>query len=96
MINHFSMVDTNLLEAYMLEMEGHVSYDQYEIVFRDLLEMYGAVMSLLTACVVYDTPTRQDILTNTDFIRSALALMTIKFQGKITHFFFGDKWRVLI
>ncbi|XP_078335545.1 rotatin-like [Crassostrea virginica] len=76
-----NMVDTNLLEAYMLEMEGHVSYDQYEIVFGDLLEMYGAVMSLLTACVVYDTPTRQDILTNTDFIRSALALMTIKFQG---------------
>lgn len=81
LIGFDSMVDTNLLEAYMFEMEGHVSYDQYEIVFGDLLEMYASVMSLLTACVVYDTPTRQDILANKDFIMSALALMTIRFQG---------------
>ncbi|XP_056009232.1 rotatin-like isoform X2 [Ostrea edulis] len=76
-----NMVDTNLLEAYMLEMEGNVNYDQYEVVFGDLLEMYRSVISLLTACVVYDTPTRQEILANKDFIISALALMTIRFQG---------------
>ncbi|XP_062593037.1 rotatin-like isoform X3 [Saccostrea cucullata] len=76
-----NMVDTNLLEAYMLEMEGPVSYDQYEVVFGDLLEMYRSLLSLLSACVVYDTPTRQDILANKDFIMSALALMTIRFKG---------------
>ncbi|XP_069111957.1 rotatin-like isoform X2 [Argopecten irradians] len=77
-----NMVDTNLLDAYMTEMEEGCS-DQLELVFCDLLHMYSAILDLLRACVVYDTPIRQELLGNEDFIRSTAALLTIRFEGSV-------------
>ncbi|XP_060080267.1 rotatin-like [Ylistrum balloti] len=75
-----NLVDTNLLDAYMTEM-GEGCSDQLELVFCDLLHMYASILDLLRACVVYDTPIRQEVLANEDFIRSTAALLTIRFQG---------------
>lgn len=77
------MIDTGLLEAYMTEMEGEDCSDQLDLVFCDLLLMYDNILCLLKACVVYDTPSRQEVLSNSSFLMSASALLTIKFQGKI-------------
>lgn len=75
-----SLINTNLLEAYMKEME-EISSDQFELVFCDLLQMYASVLDLLRACVIYDTPVRQDLLSNNSFMLSTLSLLTITYSG---------------
>lgn len=64
----------------MKEME-ETSLDQYELVFCDLLHMYASVLDLLRACVIYDTPIRQDILSNNNFLLATLSLLTITYSG---------------
>lgn len=80
---HFSLINTNMLEAYMKEMEEYPS-DQYELVFCDLLVMYGSVLDLLRSCVIYDTPIRQELLSNHNFLLATLSLLTITYSGTIT------------
>ncbi|KAK3086250.1 hypothetical protein FSP39_015771, partial [Pinctada imbricata] len=75
------MLDTNLIEAYITEMQGSHSTDQYDVVFCDLLDMYGRILSLLKACILYDTPTRQDVLADRNFLISGFALLTINIKG---------------
>ncbi|XP_052063673.1 rotatin-like [Mytilus californianus] len=75
-----NLINTNLLEAYMKEMEESC-LDQYELVFCDLLQMYASVLDLLRACVIYDTPIRQDILSNNNFLLATLSLLTITYSG---------------
>jgi hypothetical protein len=64
----------------MKEME-EISSDQFELVFCDLLQMYASVLDLLRACVIYDTPVRQDLLSNNSFMLSTLSLLTITYSG---------------
>jgi hypothetical protein len=64
----------------MKEME-ETSSDQFELVFCDLLQMYASVLDLLRACVIYDTPVRQDLLSNNSFMLSILSLLTITYSG---------------
>ena len=83
----YRMLDTNLLEAYMTEMQGVHSTDQYDLVFCDLLDMYSSILSLLRACILYDTPTRQEVLADKNFIISGFALLTINMNGKFNAIF---------
>ncbi|XP_046578265.1 LOW QUALITY PROTEIN: rotatin-like [Haliotis rubra] len=73
-----SMVSSGQIQECCKEMSSGSNPAQAELAFRDLLQLYDSIIMLLRACVLYDSPSRVEILDNSSALDSIVSLLLIE------------------
>ncbi|XP_071091563.1 rotatin-like [Haliotis cracherodii] len=73
-----SMIDSRQIQECCQEMSTGSNPAQAELAFRDLIQLYDSIVTLLRACALYDSPIRVEILANTSALDSIVSLLLIQ------------------
>ena len=76
-----SMLDVNLLDAYISELVHTSHRPRYVLAFRHVLKMYTHVLELLRTCCSQDETIRTHLLQDSTGLKQIVKLLGISYQG---------------
>ncbi|XP_041375404.1 rotatin-like [Gigantopelta aegis] len=86
-----SLLNPALLDECCKHITSGESAGPSELSFRDLVLMNDSIIGLLRVCVVYDTPTRLEILTDKEAMAALASLLLIQCEGHSDLIFESNK-----